>query len=61
MQTRTFAVLILFCFVNVAGGGAQSPSSLDRPVWTMESIKVKRGHHAGNSGLAMKDSVEQLG
>lgn len=43
MQRRIFAGLFLVSLLVVAGGGAQSPSNRDKPVWTMEFIKVKPG------------------
>jgi hypothetical protein len=43
MQRRIFAGLLLFYFFSVAGGGAQSVADNEKPVWTMESIKVKPG------------------
>jgi hypothetical protein len=41
MQRRIFASLFLVSFLIVAGGGAQSPMESEKPVWTMELIKVK--------------------
>ena len=41
MQKRIFAILFLIFLLIVAGKGAQSPASREKPVWTMESIKVK--------------------
>jgi hypothetical protein len=43
MQRRIFAGLLLFYLFSVAGGGAQSVADNEKPVWTMESIKVKPG------------------
>jgi hypothetical protein len=43
MQKRIFAILLLVSLLIVAGKGAQSPASREKPVWTMESIKVKPG------------------
>ena len=43
MQRRIFAGLLLFYLFSVAGGGAQSIADNEKPVWTMESIKVKPG------------------
>jgi hypothetical protein len=43
MQRRIFAGLFLFYLFSVAGGGAQSVADNEKPVWTMESIKVKPG------------------
>jgi hypothetical protein len=40
MRTRIFSMLLVFALFAL-GGGAQSPS--DRPVWTMEFVKVKSG------------------
>ncbi len=41
MQGRIFAGLFLCSLFIVVGGDAQSPAVADRPVWTMEFIKVK--------------------
>ena len=42
MQTRIFAILFLVSLLVVAAdGGAQRSPSDEKPVWTMESIKVK--------------------
>jgi hypothetical protein len=43
MQRRIFAGIFLVPLLIVAGGGAQSPSDSEKPVWTMEFIKVKPG------------------
>jgi hypothetical protein len=43
MGRRIFAGLFLFYLFSVAGGGAQSVADNEKPVWTMESIKVKPG------------------
>jgi hypothetical protein len=43
MRRRIFAGLFLVSLLIVAGGGAQSPSDSEKPVWTMEFIKVKPG------------------
>lgn len=43
MQRRVFAGLFIFALLIVAGGGAQSPSGKEKPVWTMEFIQVKPG------------------
>ena len=45
MQRRIFAGLFLFFLLIVAGGGAQQFHRADgeKPVWTMEFIKVKPG------------------
>ncbi len=40
---RGIAVLFLVSFLIVAGRAAQSPSDSEKPVWTMEFIKVKPG------------------
>ena len=42
MHGRIYAGLVLFSLLMVIGGGAQSPTD-DKPVWTMEFIKVKQG------------------
>ena len=42
MQRRMFAGLFLVSLFIVSGGGAQQfPADSEKPVWTMESIKVK--------------------
>jgi hypothetical protein len=41
MERRIFAGLFLFYLFSVAGGGAQSVADNEKPVWTMELIKVK--------------------
>lgn len=43
MQRRVFACLFIVALLIVAGGGAQSPSGMEKPVWTMEFIQVKPG------------------
>ena len=45
MQRRLFAGLLLVFFLIVAGGGAQQfhRTEGEKPVWTMEFIKVKPG------------------
>ncbi len=45
MQGRTFAALFLVFLLIVAGGGAQQFHRADgeKPVWTMEFVKVKPG------------------
>lgn len=43
MERRVFAGLFLVSLLVVVGGGAQSPSDRDKPVWTIELIKVKPG------------------
>jgi hypothetical protein len=43
MQRRVFAGLFIVALLIVAGGGAQSPSGMEKPVWTMEFIQVKPG------------------
>ncbi len=43
MQRRVFAGLFIVALLIVAGGGAQSPSGQEKPVWTMEFIQVKPG------------------
>jgi len=42
MDRRIFACLFL-CSLLVAGGMAQIPANKDKPVWTIEFIKVKPG------------------
>src|SRR5882762_10247344 len=39
MQRRMFAGLFLVSLFIVSGGGAQSPSESEKPVWTMEILK----------------------
>jgi hypothetical protein len=41
VERRIFASLFLISLLIVAVGGAQSPSESEKPVWTMELIKVK--------------------
>jgi hypothetical protein len=43
MDRRIFPSLILASLLMVTVGGAQSPSESEKPVWTMESMKVKPG------------------
>jgi hypothetical protein len=44
MQRRQFAGLFLISLLIVAGGGAQQfPADGEKPVWTMEFIRVKPG------------------
>lgn len=43
MQRSIFAGLFLVSLLIASGGGAQTPSDDEKPVWTMESIKVKPG------------------
>jgi hypothetical protein len=44
MQKRMFAALFLVSLFMVSGGGAQQfPVDDEKPVWTMEFIKVKPG------------------
>ena len=43
MDRRIFPSLILASLLIVTVGGAQSPSESEKPVWTMESMKVKPG------------------
>jgi hypothetical protein len=43
MLRRILASLFLFSLFIVAGGGAQSLSDVEKPVWMMESIRVKPG------------------
>ena len=50
MQKRIFAILFFASLAMVSGGGAQSPSSDEKPIWTMESIKVKPGMFAFTLG-----------
>ena len=43
MDRRIFPSLILASLLIVTVGGAQSSSESEKPVWTMESMKVKPG------------------
>src|SRR5258705_1495358 len=43
MRGRIFAGVFLVSLLTVGGGGAQSPAHSEKPVWTMEFIKVKPG------------------
>lgn len=43
MQGRIFAGIVLVSLLTVGGGVAQSPSRSEKPVWTVEFIKVKPG------------------
>lgn len=49
MQGRILAGLFLYSLFVVVGGDAQSQAALERPVWTMEFIKV----YPEKSGLAL--------
>jgi hypothetical protein len=43
MRRRTFVGLFLVSVLIVVAGGAQQPSRSEKPVWTMEWIRVKPG------------------
>ena len=43
MQRSIFAGLFLVSLLIASGGGAQTVTDDEKPVWTMESIKVKPG------------------
>jgi hypothetical protein len=43
MQGRLFAGFVIVSLLTVCSGIAQSPSRSEKPVWTMEFIKVKPG------------------
>ena len=43
MRGRIFTAIFAVSLLTVCGGGAQSPSHSEKPVWTMEFIKVKPG------------------
>jgi hypothetical protein len=43
MRRHILAGLFIASLFIVAGGGAQSPSDNEKPVWTMEFIEVKPG------------------
>jgi hypothetical protein len=49
MQGRIFAGLFLCSLFVVVGGDAQNPAVTERPVWTMEFIKI----YPEKSGLAL--------
>jgi hypothetical protein len=50
MQRIIFAGLCLISLFIVAGGGAQSPSDNEKPVWTMEFLKVMPGQFGPTLG-----------
>jgi hypothetical protein len=50
MQRRIFAGLFLFYLFTVAGGGAQSLADREKPVWTMEILKVLPGEFGPTLG-----------
>jgi hypothetical protein len=50
MQRRIFAGLFLFYLFTVAGGGAQSLADSEKPVWTMEILKVLPGQFGPTLG-----------
>jgi hypothetical protein len=41
MQKRLFAGLLLGLLIFLVRGDAQSPNAIDKPVWTVELIKVR--------------------
>jgi hypothetical protein len=43
MQGRLFAGFVLVSLLTVGSGVAQSPSRDEKPVWTMELVRVKPG------------------
>jgi hypothetical protein len=43
MQGRVFAGIVLVSLLTVCGGVAQGPLPSEKPVWTMEFIRVKPG------------------
>lgn len=49
MKVRIFTVLLLCSLFFVIGGDAQSPGAREKPVWTLEFIKVR----SDNFSLAM--------
>jgi hypothetical protein len=67
MQGRIFAGLFLFSLFSVAGGGAQSVADNEKPVWTMESIKVKPGMlditlgYLDNSWMRVRQEAKRQG
>jgi hypothetical protein len=46
MRGRTFAALFLCSLFIAVGGDAQSPDSKEKPVWTLEFIKVRPEQYA---------------
>ena len=50
MQRAILAALIVLASLSVEGGGAQSRPENDKPVWTMEFIKVKPGMFGSTLG-----------
>jgi hypothetical protein len=43
MQGRVLAGIVFVSLLTVAGGVAQSPTRNEKPVWTLEVVKVKPG------------------
>jgi hypothetical protein len=43
MRRAAFASLVFACLFIVSGGDAQNLPNIDKPMWTMEFIKVKPG------------------
>jgi hypothetical protein len=43
MRKIIFAGLFLMCLLAVTGAAPQSPTDSDKPVWTMEILRVKSG------------------
>ena len=50
MHRRIFAGLFLFCLFTVADGDAQSLADSEKPVWTMEILKVLPGQFGPTLG-----------
>jgi hypothetical protein len=43
MMRRVFCLMVIACLAIAAGMRGQSPAENDKPVWTMEFLKVKPG------------------
>ena len=50
MRRVIFAGLFLISFLAVPGAAPQSPSDSDKPVWTMEILRVKSGMFGSTLG-----------
>ena len=55
MQRRLFAATVLVLLLFAGAGKAQSPSHDEKPVWTMEFIKVKPGMFGPTLGFLDDD------
>lgn len=66
MQRRIFAGLFVFCLFGIVGG-AQNPPHKEKPVWTMEIIKVKPGQfgptlgYLDESWMRVREEAKQEG